>query len=189
MIDKFIDKNIIFLSKYNTIHSDDIPVYKYSLQILYSYLINVTVIFIISLIMGRLYESVIMIFIFAIFQVVGGGYHADTKQRCFITMIIGCLFGHVLIQIVPWSSRMLVMSLTVMGCILFALMPVTNKRHPVTKKVFHRSKILSRIILVTVIIIVISFILTNNFVEATTVTVTMFLSIISMLSAHLLTKN
>ena len=189
MIDKLIDRNIIFINKYTPIDLDDIPVYKYSLQILYSYLINLVIIFTISSVMGRLYESIIMTFVFAIFQVFGGGYHADTKQRCFITMIIGCVIGHILIKVIPWNNIVMIISIAVMGCILFALMPITNKRHPVSKKVFKRSKILSRSILIVVVILVIAFILTNSQIEAATITVTLFLSTVSIVSAYLLSKK
>jgi len=99
MLDNIIDKNLIFLQKHGVKMNgkDDKEVYKYGLQILYYYIVDLIVMFSLACIFDKLYETIIMISVFGLFQVFGGGYHAKSKLNCLATMVVGCIIGNIFI--------------------------------------------------------------------------------------------
>ena len=185
MIDKMIDRNINFLQKYGVEmnNDDDKAVYKYGLQILYYYLVDLVVIFSLAAIFGRLYETMIMTFIFGLFQVFGGGYHTKTPLKCLLTMLVGAAVGNVLITLMAGQIGFTIVAGGIFAGIIAAVPPVTNKRHPIGKKVQRRSKTVVRC---TVILILIGIIVggyLDRYVEIATVMVTMGLYLISFNTA------
>jgi accessory gene regulator B len=150
MIDNIIDKNIIFLQSHGVkINNDnDKAIYKYGLQILYYYIIDLSVIFSLATIFGKLYETAIMTFIFSLLQVFGGGYHAETPGRCLMTMIAGVIFGNILIELLANKIIFNILLTAVFSVFILILTPVTNKRHSICKKVKYQSKFILQITII-----------------------------------------
>ena len=147
MIDNIIEKNIGFLKKHGVEMptNDDKDIYRYGLQILYSYITNISLIFSVSAILGKLYETAVMVFIFAVFQVFGGGYHAKTKLKCLSLMIAGSIAGNIMISVISNRNLFMAISALVLSGAIVAIGPVTNVKHPVSKATYNRSKLISRI--------------------------------------------
>lgn len=89
MIEKLIDCNLNFLKKYISCDDDTSEVYKYSLRIIYSYVIDVLMLMSLALATHKIIETIIMLITFAVMQVYGGGYHAKTKIGCLSIMVVG----------------------------------------------------------------------------------------------------
>jgi accessory gene regulator B len=190
MLDGIIDKNIIFLQNYGVkVDNDNKAVYKYGLQILYYYIIDLVVIFSLALIFGRLYETAIMTFIFALLQVFGGGYHANTALKCLLTMVAGAVAGNVLIMLIADKSMLNIILAAVFGGAVLILTPVTNKRHPVSKKIKHRSKIIVRAVVILNLTAVLILSYFNKSVEVATINVILGLYLISLITAKGKTKK
>ena len=155
MVDRIIDKNLNFLQKHGVKMdtTDDRAVYKYGLQILYYYLIDLVVIFSFAYVFGRIYETIIMTSLFGVLQVFGGGYHAKTPLGCLATMSIGAVIGNVLIVLIAEYTMINLIIAVVLGSIIIFLPPVMNKRHPVGKKVRRRSKNIVRAFVLLLIIV------------------------------------
>lgn len=183
MLERIIDRNISFLQKHTPCNEEQVTVYKYALQILYTYLIDVIILFLISSFFGRLYETIIMTLIFAVLQVIGGGYHADTKLRCFLTMTAGCAVGHILIYIFSIYIVEMVIASVGMGIIIFPLLPVVNQNHPVTKRVYRRSKCVSRIVVLVILLSILILSMFGRQTEASVITITLFLYTLSLIAA------
>ncbi len=125
---------VSFLERRNVIRSESRDVYIYGCDIaLYTFL-STAGLLIIGALAGRLWETVVLVTIFYINQSTGGGFHASTHTRCFITMTIGLL--------VFLALLLLSLGSVVIGCIglcscvilyCFPLVLHKNKRHLISK--------------------------------------------------------
>jgi accessory gene regulator B len=187
MIDNITDKNIIFLQNHgveiNT--DDDRAVYKYGLQILYYYIIDLTVIFSLAAIFNKLYETAIMTFIFGLLQVFGGGYHAKTPLKCLLTMIIGAVVGNALVTLMVDQPIFNIITTVVLSSSILILTPVTNEKHPIGKKIKRRSKLIIRytIILNLTVTVILNYL--GRAIEVTIIEVTSGLYLVSVTAAKI----
>ena len=165
MLDKLINKNLDYLKETIKCDDDAIEIYRYSLRIIYSYLIDVIALMILALLTHTVLETLVITLLFALLQVYGGGFHAETQIKCFMLTIIGWFIGlfgirrlihiHFLIGIIS----MIVFSITVL-----INTPILNEKHPVSSKVYKRSKKIVRITLVLLnLALVISMIMKIDF--------------------------
>jgi accessory gene regulator B len=185
MLGAIIEKNIESLQKYGVQikTEDDKSIYRYGLQILYSYIINVTVILTISALFGKFYETAIMIFVFAVFQVFNGGYHAKTKIKCSALMVLGSIAGNVLASIIQGNEIAMIASAVVLSIVVVAVGPVANARHPVSKTTFNRSKRIARIAVLASLFSVALMLGIGKNIEAAAIVSTLYLYIISLSTA------
>jgi len=187
MIDNIIDKNIIFLQKYGVKMDtdDDKAVYKYGLQILYYYIIDLAVIFALAHLFGRLYETMIITFIFGFFQVFGGGYHAKTPLTCLICMLCGLFLGNILTDIILGQQIFMVISAFLASAIIFMFAPIRNKNHFVGKRVLKRSVYILRIAILLNFLIIILFLGISQNIKAAILASALYLYMISLISAKI----
>lgn len=141
MIENLIEKNIAFLQRYIQCDEETVKVYKYSLRILYSYIIDVLALMGFAVITNKIIETIISLAVFAILQVYGGGYHASTKLGCFMIMVIGWFIGMFgLTKIVSMNYLVNIVIMMVSTVLIFVFTPVLNAKHPVGSDVYLRSK-------------------------------------------------
>ena len=191
MVDNIIEKNIAFLQKHGVPMEteDDISICRYGLHIIYSYIISVSVILIGSALFGRLYESAIMLFSFAVFQVFGGGFHAQTELKCLALSAAGCTAGNLAINVISEHKIFMLASAFAVSVIVVILGPVTNINHPVSKKTFKRSKHIERIVLLLNFVILALLLAAEKNTEAAVLTATLYLYIVSLTAAKVKNKR
>ena len=187
MLDNIIDKNIMFIQNHGVkIDGDeDKAVYKYGMQILYYYIIDLAVIFSFAAVFGKLYETAVMAFIFALFQVFGGGYHAKTALRCLLAMIAGAALGNILIIIFAGHPALNIALAVVSSSIILILTPVANKKHPVSKKIKQRSKLIIRLAVILILTVIIISAYFDKTVITAAISVTTGLYLISLIIAKI----
>jgi accessory gene regulator B len=185
MLDNIIDKNIMFLQNHGVKinNGDDRAVYKYGLQILYYYVIDLIGIFSLAYLFGRLYETAIMTFIFGLLQVFGGGYHAKTPLRCLLTMIIGAATGNFLIILLADKLVFNIILTVVFSGIIFISDPVINKNRPVSKKIKHRSKLVVKTVVILILVSVFALSYFNKNIEVAAIAVILGLYLSSLITA------
>ena len=183
MLEAIINKNLMFLQKYGVkMDSDeDKDIYKYGLQIVYSYIIDLIIIFSLASLFGKLYETSIMIFIFALLQAFGGGYHAKTKFGCLSLMVIGSIVGNILVDVIINYKIFMIASAIVLTIVILILIPIKNKNHPVSRKIYMRSKFISRFIMILCILVMLSLITINKNNEVAVIISTLYLYVISLI--------
>jgi accessory gene regulator protein AgrB len=189
MLDNIIDKNIMFFKNHGVkIENDgDKAVYKYGLQLLYYAVIDFIVIVMLAHFFGKLYETAIMMVVFALFQVFGGGHHAQTALKCLMTMIIGAAVGNILIVLISEQIVFNTAAAVIISIVILFSKPVANKKHPVGRKVKQRSEVISKIAGLLVLAAVIALGYLNKNTEVAVITVTLGLYLIS--SAYAKIKN
>jgi accessory gene regulator B len=185
MFDAIIEKNIEFMQKYGgrVETENDKSIYRYGLHLLYSYILNVTAILAVSALVGKLYETAIMIFVFAVFQVFNGGYHAKTKMKCSALMVAGSVAGNVLASVIQNHEIFMVVSAVVLSVIIIAAGPVANAKHPVSKTTFNRSRRIARIAVLASLVSVALMLGIGKNIEAAAIVSTLYLYAISLSAA------
>jgi len=185
MLDSVIEKNIEFLRKYGVRveTEDDKGIYRYGLQILYSNIVNVSVILVISALCNRLYETAIMIFVFGVFQVFNGGYHAKTKIKCSALTVAGSIAGNALANFIQNHEIFMIVSAIVLSAVVIAVGSVTNIRHPVSKKTYSRSKRISRIAALASLVSAVLLAISGKNIEAAAIVSTLYLYVMSLSTA------
>lgn len=98
-------------------------VYVYGLDVmLYTYL-STTALFLIGLLAKRPLETVILISLFYANQTLGGGFHAKTHLKCFLTMLLGLVF-YLFSFLLPLAASPLVL-IAVMSLSILYFHPLT----------------------------------------------------------------
>lgn len=82
MVDRIAGNIAILFLKKNIISEDDVPVYKYGMQVLIGNIMGMMLIVGISIMLSRLVEGIIFVFLYATLRIYTGGYHAKTSLRC-----------------------------------------------------------------------------------------------------------
>ena len=191
MLDEIIDRNVLFLQNHGVkIESDDDKaLYKYGLQILYCNIIDLSLILSIAYIAGRLYETAIMVAIFGLLQVFGGGYHAKTAKKCFLWMAIGTIVGNLMIVLLISNSIVTLALAGVALLIAFLLVPQTNVKHPISRRARERSLWIARVTLVGLLVGMLILFALGMKRELTIIAVTLCLYTVSIASAKIKNAN
>ena len=104
---EWISKQIIgFLKRKNAIIQDE-EVCLYGCDTIVYTLLSTGGLLLVSWLCNQLSEGCILIFTFYLNQSVGGGYHASTHGKCFLTMVAGLLVG-LWLSSFKWSIAILV---------------------------------------------------------------------------------
>ena len=141
MIERLIDRNLNFLKKHISCDDDTVEVYRYSLRIIYSYIMDVLVLMSLAIVFNKVVETIIMLFTFAVLQVYGGGYHAKTQLGCMAIMVAGWfvgVFGLEKLVTLHWCIGVVVV--VVFTFLVFMFTPILNEKHPVSSDIYKRSK-------------------------------------------------
>ena len=82
------------------IQKEDIDSCKYGLDIFFSSFIEIFSILVISAIVGNIIETILLFTAFIPLRIYAGGYHADTKIRCYILSLLMYIIFCIILSIV-----------------------------------------------------------------------------------------
>ena len=102
------------------IQEDDIDKCKYGIDLFISSFLEIISILVIAAILGNFIETVLLFVFFIPLRIYAGGYHADTKLKCFLISLVMYGFSYTLANITP--SEMFVL-INIIGT-LFSLIMV-----------------------------------------------------------------
>lgn len=186
MIERLINSNLDFLKRYISCDDDTVEIYRYSLRIIYSYIIDVLVLMSLASVTHKVIETVIILFTFAVMQVYGGGYHANTKIGCLSIMVVGWFIGVFALERVVSIHWSVGIGVTVIfTALVFFFTPVLNSKHPVSGEVYKRSKKIVRMFCLFIDVVLISCIFAKIQVVYAAVSVMMILYCASLLGTKL----
>ena len=169
-------------SKTGVIEKEDEDIYEYGLELLLHTILNLAVILVSAVLVGKLPESLAMLAVIMPLQSYGGGYHAETHLRCFLIMYIG---WWVVIFILPFVASV---AAAIMACasvfIVYWLAPVPHMN--VKMSAGQRLKMRKFVRLTVVIGTITSGVLTWGVSERIGIAMSMGLGVIalSMSAAH-----
>lgn len=182
------DKLIQTLSHHTTIDELKREIYIYAVDLLLYTIVSTLGLVIISAAMRKLCEGIIIIFIYYINQTIGGGFHASTHLRCFLTMAVGLIVALLMCDFHPGYPFIFLM-IMIAGIILF-LFPLIlhrNKAYLSSQKARLQKK--SRIVICVELLTVFLFGRLWPYTTLYAYAIGMTVSVVSRMSAILLARS
>ena len=142
MLNRIIEKIVSFWTDKDIIKKEDEDIYIYGLTLIFSTMINIAMVMVSAVIMGRVLESIALLAMIIPLQSCGGGYHAKTHLKCFLIMFLGWWAVTPMIPYItlPIGTAIACTSLA----IVFTLAPVRHVNVPMSKERFAKMKIIVR---------------------------------------------
>ena len=154
MKEKFINSSINFISKYQECDDLKLKRLKYGLEGIYSLIVKISVVILISIITKTLTETLLFILFYAGIRTFSFGWHAKSNIACWITTIL--IYNVLLYFIInlnyPNYIGYIILGISLISMLLWAPAD-TPKRPLIRKKQRLKSKILSIIVLLLYTII------------------------------------
>ncbi len=149
MKEKFINSSINFISKYQECDDLKLKRLKYGLEGIYSLIVKISVVILISIITKTLTETLLFILFYAGIRTFSFGWHANSNIACWITTLL--IYNVILYFIInidyPIYISHIILGISLISMLLWAPAD-TPKRPLIRKKQRLKSKILSITVLV-----------------------------------------
>lgn len=157
-MNKIAIKIIDLLLSNNIIKETDKNIYVYGMELMLTSVSEILFILLISIIAGNFVETSIFLAVFLPIRIYAGGYHADTRLRCFLIFVGVYILFSICIHILDWKqyeyAAILISVINIISVTLFA--PLKNKNKKLTDaevKKYKRISILLSVIAGSVIIL------------------------------------
>jgi len=164
MREKIVDKMLISLNNTYNYDNDTLERVKYGLEILYISITKMVVILLISISLGLLKESLLVILFSNFIRKYAYGIHAKKSWHCYVSSILVFIFLPLYFKKLSFSliQKISISIICFIGYSLFAPAD-THKRPLVNKK--HRSKLKTNTLFVCSLYILIIFISNNTLIN------------------------
>lgn len=158
MIKLCANKITSFLIYNESINSDEYELYKYGFETLIAFVINISIILIISCIVGKFKYTLLFLCCYCPIRQYTGGYHAENYKKCLGVFIIIYLINIIMleyIKVLKLNDIVLLMEfISFIG--IWILAPIEHRDKPLTYKEILHYKNVSRVL--TGIILIVTFI-------------------------------
>lgn len=148
MKEKFVNSSINFISKYQECDDLKLKRLKYGLEGIYSLIVKISAVILISIFTKTLLETLLFILFYAGIRTFSFGWHANSNIACWITTIL--IYNVILYFIInvnyPNYIGYIILGISLVSMLLWAPAD-TPKRPLIRKKQRLKSKILSIIVL------------------------------------------
>lgn len=175
---KYISKNIIlnFIYKNCNLPTDMKEVYQYGIEITISSILNISLIIIISLLLGDIASGIIFLMFFIPLRTYCGGYHATSYLRCNIVFSVTyamVFFISVLLSPVFKSNLNIAEAILMLGFIpVLVFSPVKNKHKSLSASTAKKCRIISILIYIVLALISIFFCIRETYGSIMVITLT-----------------
>lgn len=173
LTDKLIDWKII--------NSEDRDLYAYGFWQGGIYIFNYASVFLIGLLSGMLWQSVVFILSYGLIRPVAGGYHARTQRNCYLFSVLLIVIVLSMLKWFPLSSIVCILVLLFSGAVIFILAPVEDENKPLdeTEQMVYRHR--SRIVLSVLSALTLLFLVTGLVPIANNITLSLLVSAIMLI--------
>lgn len=159
MKEKFVESSINFISKYEKCDDLKLKKLRYGLQGIYSLIVKLTVVIIISIITNTIKETLLFLLFYAGIRTFSYGMHAKSNIGCWITTIT--IYNVIPLIIrnynMPNTFSYIVLGISLISMLLWA--PADTPKKPLIRK---KQRILCKSISTSVVIFYIIIFLINN---------------------------
>ena len=150
MREKFVNSSINFISKYQECDDLKIKKLKYGLEGIYSLVVKISVVILISIFTKTLMETLLLILFYAGIRTFSFGLHAKSNQACWMTTI--CIYNIIPLIInkltIPNSLGYIVLILSLLSVILWA--PADTPKRPLIRK---KNRIKCKVISIIIVLL------------------------------------
>lgn len=187
-MEQLVDKFVHNLERLQIVQSKDTQLCKYGIEIFLSSVIEIISILLLSLFVGNIIETLLFFLMFVPLRIYAGGYHANTRLRCyFVSLGMYALFTVTLLTLpVSWYTITNV-SCSLFSCfMIYAVSPVIHRNKSVSlQEKSHYRKISLKICLTETIIILFTTVLFPNNIFSCSMAMGQIAVIIGMLVGKL----
>lgn len=103
------------LQELGIIRKDEIAIYRYGFDALFTVLLQMISIFILAIVVGNFFETLLFYLAFIPLRIYAGGYHANTRLKCYLLSLANYFLFSVALVFVPGN---IYFALIVCGCVL-----------------------------------------------------------------------
>jgi len=157
MIHSLASNIALFFATNHQIKLEEKEVYVYGMEFVISTVVNFFIILLISVCIGRLWESIAYVSGFILLRRYIGGYHATTHMNCFLTFLF-VYSANMLVVLFLKNSDNRIISILLVSIVLilvFLQKPVTNRNKHITSVDYCDYILKSRILMLLINLIVI----------------------------------
>lgn len=122
-MDRLIDKIIIEMKTSNSL-TDDEEIVRIGLELMISKLFFSVIIAIIGVMMNCFIESILFTMSFSLLREYGGGYHAETRKKCFVLSILTLIAA---LSIIKIAESCQFLTFPILGIALFSVIYILIK--------------------------------------------------------------
>lgn len=153
-----------YLIKNSIIKESDKELYAYGIHLMFSSIVDISIVLIASILIHRFIETLMYLFAFIPLRIYTGGYHADSEIRCFIVFIITFILFILSVMFIPTNMYW---KISAVSCVLvflcvMILSPIENINKLLNRTEIKAYKTISRFIMITEICIVALFMFINR---------------------------
>lgn len=147
MREKFLELNLNYINSKTNYDKRKLMIIKYGLECIYTLITKLSVIFIISIIIGTFKETLLLIIFYTFLRMFGFGIHATSNIGCWITSLTVYIVFPLFIKYI-YVNQLLLIILEVISIIGFFLWcPADTKKRPM---IHSKKRLKNKIIVITI---------------------------------------
>ena len=124
------------------IKDDDREIYQYGFEQVFSSLLNIATMLLLGIILGKIYQSLVLILSFMALRSYSGGYHANTPLQCYLLTVMSISAALSIMKFIT-IDRFICLGLLVLSSVVILLLsPIGTKNKPLDEieKIIYRKK-------------------------------------------------
>lgn len=124
------------------IKDDDREIYQYGFEQVFSSLLNIVTMLLLGIILGKIYQSLVLILSFMALRSYSGGYHANTPLQCYLLTVMSISAALSIMKFIT-IDRFICLGLLVLSSVVILLLsPIGTKNKPLDEieKIIYRKK-------------------------------------------------
>lgn len=124
------------------IKDDDREIYQYGFEQVFSSLLNIATMLLLGIILGKIYQSLVLILSFMALRSYSGGYHANTLLQCYLLTVMSISAALSIMKFIT-IDRFICLGLLVLSSVVILLLsPIGSKNKPLDEieKIIYRKK-------------------------------------------------
>lgn len=145
------------------------------------YIFNYASVFLIGLLFGMLWQSLVFILSYGLIRPMAGGYHARTQRNCYLFSLLLIVIVLSMLKWFPWNSIVCILVLLFSGAVIFILAPVEDENKPLdeTEQMVYRHR--SRVVLSVLSALTLLFLVTGLVPIANNITLSLLVSAVMLI--------
>lgn len=150
MLNKLFNKIVEALIQSGLIDQDDKEIYLFGIETALLKIVHYSTMLIIGICFGMILQTITFIIAYTVLREYAGGYHANTRIRCYIISWLIMISSLLFIKLCPIKMMFLILLFTLIpSCIsIFLMAPVENKNKPLDTVERNRYRAMARIVAV-----------------------------------------
>ena len=132
MIEKLVEYPVQLLLKNGLLHDDDVELYRFGINRLVLFCINIFTTAVLGFLCGMIWESILFTLAYIPLRRFAGGYHAKTSTSCYVQSVLLILGTLYIIRIFPENIAAMAVIVFLSAGMIFKKAPMGSRYRPLT---------------------------------------------------------